>query len=111
MKTAMSVAVLGLILAGVAGRAADPDGASRIAWEDKVFPAFQKALQEKKYLVVYFRNDYCQTCQGPCKHCRPVDDKAANGEVVQRLTRTPVKYEKVDDGTEAAAHYENQYRA
>ena len=85
MKTALSMAALGLVLVGAAGRAADPGATARIAWEGQVFPAFEKAVKEKKYLAVYFHKDFCDACQGPCHHCGPVSDILC-GEAAGALT-------------------------
>lgn len=47
--------------------------APRIEWEGKVAAGYERAVKEKKFLVVYFRKDYCENSKGPCKHCTPID--------------------------------------
>lgn len=46
----------------------------KIEWKTNVVAGYQLAVKEKKLLVVYFRHDYCESCMGPCKHCKPIDD-------------------------------------
>src|SRR4051794_21852086 len=80
MTKVMGWVVLGLVALAGMGRAAENE-TPRVRWDDKVFPAFEKALTEKKLLVVYFRNDFCAKCEGPCKHCAVIDAIVRGKEV------------------------------
>ncbi len=75
MKTFAKSVIFAAVLAvaGTAGRAADPAPAPRIEWEGKVNAGYERAVKEKKLLVVYFRKDYCEVSKGPCRHCTPID--------------------------------------
>jgi hypothetical protein len=72
MMKRIAVAV-GLVLVASGLGQADTAATPGIQWEQHVFTGFQKALKEKKLMVVYFRQDFCEQCKGPCKHCAKID--------------------------------------